>query len=100
MTYVEELVADLEVRLPWGQVEAEERRIISCFYALLVLSKGTAITAEDVHDAWATAMTARRAAHRSLVPYRDLDDRSRSKDEPFAKVLRAAGGATEAGDQR
>jgi hypothetical protein len=94
VSYVEEIVADLEALLPWGPIDDDERRTLSCFYAALFLTKGPTITTSDVHDAWAAAMTAMRREHPDVVPYGELDDRARSKDEPFAIALSQLGAAS------
>lgn len=58
-------------------------------YALLVLVRGPGISAEDVHDAWATWMAIRGVDHQAIVPFADLDEETKLKDEPFAAALRS-----------
>lgn len=58
-------------------------------YALLVLTKGPEVSARDVHDAWSTWMTMRGEPHPALVPYDELDERTRREDEPYLAALRA-----------
>lgn len=41
-------------------------------YTLLVLTCGTYVDLEDVHDAWAVWTAARRPDRRSLIPFDDL----------------------------
>ncbi len=63
-------------------------RTLCRLYALLVLTKGASVGAEDVHDAWATWMAMRGEPHRSLVPFAELDEETRVADEPYLAALR------------
>lgn len=64
-------------------------------YTLLVLVKGTAITLEDIHDAWSVNMNYKEANppycyghdHLSIVPFADLSKETQQRDEPFAAAL-------------
>jgi hypothetical protein len=87
MGYVEQLVADLEDRLPWGNTDPAERHLLSCFYALLALTASDRIDAKRVHDAWVCGMAALGRSHPSMVPYEMLEPSTRAKDEPFAAAL-------------
>lgn len=90
MQYVNELVANLEQQLPWGSIEPEERRIFSCFYALLALTAPARIDAESVHNAWVCAMTALGRTNPSMVPFQHLDPEMQARDEPFAAALESS----------
>jgi hypothetical protein len=93
MQYVEQLVADLEHRLPWGDIDAADRRTLSCFYALLALTSPDRIDANRVHDAWVCGMAALGRSHPSMVPYEDLEPGVRARDEPFAAALSSSAAA-------
>lgn len=41
-------------------------------YALLLLAKGESVTAEDVHNAWATWATDYQPESRHLIPFKEL----------------------------
>lgn len=56
-------------------------------YALLALSKGTAVTIEDVHNAWSTWATAYDPSNKSLAPFDKLTDEVKQLDEPFRAVI-------------
>lgn len=58
-------------------------------YAVLARAKGTAVTAEDIHDAWCAWMSARNPEHAALVPFTELDRERQSQDEPFVQAVRA-----------
>ena len=64
-------------------------------YALLVLVKGTNITLEDVHNAWAMDMNFRPKneycyghEHRSIVPFDQLPEETKDKDKKYLTALR------------
>lgn len=59
-------------------------------YAVLMRSKGTAVTSADVHDAWAAWETMREPTHPSIHPYSDLDETIQREDAPFVRAIRLA----------
>lgn len=64
-------------------------------YAVLALTKGTGVTLEDVHHAWAAWRTETQPGHRSLVPFRDLSPEVQELDRPYMEAIRAvAAGVT------
>lgn len=58
-------------------------------YALLLGSKGTAVSAADVHDAWAIWAAVDRPDHPCLVPFYQLSPEKQMLDEPYARTIRA-----------
>jgi hypothetical protein len=58
-------------------------------YAVLALTKGVDVTAEDVHDAWAAWMIDVDPAHPALRPYRELDRETQDEDSPYLAAVRA-----------
>jgi hypothetical protein len=58
-------------------------------YAVLARAKGTAVTAEDIHDAWVAWMAESDPHHESLKPFSELDAATRHEDDPFATAVRA-----------
>lgn len=57
-------------------------------YAVLARVKGTSITAEDIHDAWAAWMAERDPDHEALRPFAELDAATRHEDDPFVAAVR------------
>lgn len=66
MNYVARVILALKDELD-GLDEA-----LAGLYALLVLTRGTATSLEDVHDAWALWRNETNPAHRSLIPFDQL----------------------------
>jgi hypothetical protein len=59
-------------------------------YAVLMRAKGEQVTAADVHDAWAAWMLTSRDDHAAILPFDDLDERTRAEDEPYVDAIRRA----------
>jgi hypothetical protein len=89
MNYVDEIAAALRERLPDDQWPDDGPEELARVYALLALVKGEETTLEDVHDAWAVWKAARDPGHESLRPFAELDEETRSWDEPYAEAIRA-----------
>ncbi|MDQ1747149.1 MAG: hypothetical protein QOD07_1412 [Frankiaceae bacterium] len=64
-------------------------------YAVLMRAKGTAVTAADVHDAWAAAAEIGGKSSAHLVPWDALDGTTQQRDAPFLAAIRAAAAAGE-----
>lgn len=89
MTYLDDLAGEIERRVPADLLPDEDTGSLFRLYALLALSKGTAVDAADVHNAWAAWMQERDPDHRSLRPFEQLDPETQASDEPFVEAIRA-----------
>jgi len=89
MTYLDELAAAIRAKVDNERVPPDSDHLF-LLYALLARAKGPAVTAEDVHDAWAVWMQTRGESHRSVVPFSELDDDTQDEDEPFRAAILAA----------
>lgn len=58
-------------------------------YAVLLLAKGTEVTAEDVHNAWAAWASDYDPNNRNLLPFKELSLSFQRMDEPYAEAIRA-----------
>jgi hypothetical protein len=79
--YIDRIASQVEALLP--DCPKELLRI----YALLILVKGTFVTAQDVHDAWSVWTAAVRPDHRSLVPFDELTPQVQELDEPPRRAI-------------
>jgi hypothetical protein len=61
-----------------------------CMYALLLLVKGQDVTAEDVHNTWATWMNHENPQHRSILPFSALSKDVQEQDQPFVQAIKRA----------
>jgi hypothetical protein len=59
-------------------------------YALLALTKGTATTLEDVHDAWAIWTAQGRGTHKSLIPFSELPPDVQELDRKYMDGIHRA----------
>jgi hypothetical protein len=57
-------------------------------FSVLLLAKGTGVTAEDVHNAWVAWILPRDQTHESLVPFAQLSAQTQSEDLPFVEAIR------------
>lgn len=71
--------------LPTGDLDSLFR-----LYAVLALAKGEAVTAEDVHNAWAAWRQDGDDDHSALRPFGELDHATQAEDGPYAEAIRSA----------
>jgi hypothetical protein len=57
-------------------------------YAVLALTVGKDVRAEDVHDAWSAWMTHYDPSHESIKPYARLRPETKKTDQPFVDAIR------------
>lgn len=88
LNYLDELASRIRNHVPSVDLPDENTRGLFRIYAVLALAKGTAVTSEDVHNAWAAWMSGFEVRHEALVPFEDLDPATASDDEPFAEAIR------------
>lgn len=88
MSYVAKLADEIRAEVRDDLLPAEDADLLFLMYALLLLSKGTAVTREDVHDAWVAWMTHLGKEHESLVPFDDLPASTKAEDDPFVQAIR------------
>lgn len=92
MTYLDELAAQIEAEVPAEVLPGGDTGLLFRLYALLALTKGTAVTPCDVHNAWAVWMQERDPDHRAIRPYQELDAGTQAADEPFAAAIKTVAG--------
>ncbi|HEX5535241.1 MAG TPA: hypothetical protein VFX33_15985 [Actinomycetales bacterium] len=68
----------------------EDADSLFLIYAVLLRAKGAAVTASDVHDAWAAWMEPRNRHHPALQSYDQLAPAAQQADEPYVEAIRAA----------
>lgn len=80
-TYVQQVINQLSELLP------DCDRDLIGGYTVLALSRGTATTMEDVHDAWAVWCARRKPNHPSLIPFSELDEATRELDRKYMEAI-------------
>lgn len=89
MSYLDELASEIKDQVPDEFLPDEDTTPLFRLYALLLLAKGRAVNAGDVHNAWVAWMQERDPEHRSIKPFAELDAETRAADEPFVRAIRA-----------
>ena len=90
MSYLTELADAIRDELDAGALPADDSASLFRLYAVLALAKGSAVTAEDVHNAWAAWMSEREPEHPSIRPFDELPAHVQRQDEPYVDAIRAA----------
>jgi hypothetical protein len=75
--------------LPGAKPPAQSEGLF-ILYAVLMRAKGEAVTAADVHDAWAAWILSTGGEHKSLVPFESLDPDVKSEDLPYVVAIHRA----------
>ncbi|HWF15819.1 MAG TPA: hypothetical protein VG244_06525 [Acidimicrobiales bacterium] len=89
MTYLDRIADEIRKAVRTDALPDEETVELFRLYAVLLLSKGQAVTAEDVHNAWVAWMLSKGEAHESLVPFAELNAKTQGEDSPFVLAIRS-----------
>lgn len=91
MNYIDELAHRIfALSEPERAAPTMSDMVLYRMYAVLALAKGAAVTAEDVHNAWAAWAARYEPAHRSLVPFDKLPQAVQRLDETYVEAIRMA----------
>lgn len=88
MSYLDELAVQIEREVSTEMLPGHDTKLLFRLYALLLLAKGTAVTARDVHNAWAIWMQETDPGHHAIRPYEELDPAAQASDEPFVTAIK------------
>jgi hypothetical protein len=88
VSFLDVLGSRIRSAVPAGSVQDEDTRGLFRMYAVLLLAKGDATTAADVHNAWCAWMADRQPRHESLVPFEELSVEQRTQDAAFVSAIR------------
>lgn len=89
-SYLTEDAALIRAELPEQANPPANSEGLFVIYAALMRAKGEAVTAADVHDAWAAWIISTQGTHKSLVPYESLDPEVQREDLPYVEAIRRA----------
>lgn len=89
LNYLDALGTKIRAHVPRADLPEENTKDLFRIYAVLLLAKGTAVTAEDVHNAWAAWMSGTDPSHDAIVPFAELTSDMAGDDEPYVKAIRA-----------
>lgn len=89
-SYLAEDAALIRAELPPQARPPAQSEALFLLYAVLMRAKGEAVTAADVHDAWAAWTESTQGEHESLVPFDSLDPDIQDEDLPYVEAIRRA----------
>lgn len=89
LNYLDVLGTQIRSRVPKSDLPDEDTRGLFRIYAVLLLAKGTLVTSEDVHNAWAAWMSETDPAHEAIVPFSELETSVTEDDLPYAEAIRS-----------
>ncbi|HEX8004123.1 MAG TPA: hypothetical protein VF519_15650 [Mycobacteriales bacterium] len=89
MSYITDLADKIRSQVPEALIPAESTSLF-LMYAVLARAKGAAVTAADVHDAWAAWMESSGREHDAIRPFESLSDDTKDEDLPFVDAIRKA----------
>jgi hypothetical protein len=89
LSYVDEVAEAIRAHVATGSLPSADTAPLFRLYAVLALTKGEAVTLEDVHDAWAAWMTGRDPEHASLKPFDELSSDVQDADAPYRDAIHA-----------
>jgi hypothetical protein len=69
--------------LPKGDTD-----LLFLMYAVLALTLGEDVGAEDVHDVWSAWMTYSEPLHESIKPFAQLGPETKKADQPFVDAIK------------
>ena len=81
MNYSQELTTRLDEKIPGNDVA------LLRIYVLLALAKGTDMTLENVHDAWAIWKDGIKPDHKSLIPFGELTEEVQELDRKYMDAI-------------
>ncbi len=89
MSYITEIAKAIRGEVAPSLLPSDDTDSLFNTYAVLALAKGTAVTAEDVHNAWAAWMSDRQPDHPSIQPFSALSAAVQREDLPFVAAIHA-----------
>lgn len=89
MNYLDRLAAEIQRTIDSQALPPYQDLPLYRLYAVLLLAKGTNVTSEDVHNAWAAWASDHDPESRYLLPFKELSLQTQRKDEPYADAIRA-----------
>lgn len=89
LNYLDALGIEIRAHVPRADLPEENTKDLFRIYAVLLLAKGAAVTAEDVHNAWAAWMSGTDPDHDAIVPFAELSSDVAADDAPYVDAIRA-----------
>jgi hypothetical protein len=88
LNYISEIAERIRGEVPQEVLPGGDTDLLFLMYAVLALTVGKGVRAEDVHDAWSAWMTYRDPSHESIKPFAQLDPATKKTDRPFVDAIK------------
>ena len=88
MNYISEIAERIRREVPQEVQPEGDTDLLFLMYAVLALTVGEDVRAEDVHDTWSAWMTYLDPSHESIKPFAQLSPETRKTDQPFVDAIR------------
>lgn len=88
MNYVDLVAAEIQREADPASLPSDEDLSLYRIYAVLLLAKGSGVSAEDVHNAWAAWASDNQPDSDNILPFKELSLSTQRKDEPYVNAIR------------
>jgi hypothetical protein len=88
LTYISDIAEQIRREVPQEVLPDGNTDLLFLIYAVLALTVGEDVQAEDVHDAWSAWMTYSDPSHESIKPFSQLDPETKKTDQPYVDAIR------------
>lgn len=89
MNYLDKIAAEIQRTADPQAAPPDDDLPLYRQYAVLLLAKGTAVTLEDVHNAWAAWASDHDPESRRLIPFKELSLSVQHKDQAYVDAIHA-----------
>ena len=88
MNYISDMAEQIRRKVPPEMLPEGDTDLLFLMYAVLALTVGEDVRAEDVHDTWSAWMSYRDPSHESIKPFAQLDPEMKKTDQPFVDAIK------------
>jgi len=88
LNYISDMAEQIRRKVPPEMLPEGDTDLLFLMYAVLALTVGEDVRAEDVHDTWSAWMSYRDPSHESIKPFAQLDPQMKKTDQPFVDAIK------------
>jgi len=88
LNYITDIAERIRREVPQEVLPKGDTDLLFLMYAVLALTVGDKVQAEDVHDVWSAWMTYHDPLHHSIKPFTRLSSEMKKTDRPFVDAIR------------
>lgn len=87
MNYLDKIAAEIQRTADPHAMPPDEDLPLYRLYAVLLLAKGSAVTLEDVHNAWVAWASDHDPENRRILPFKELSLSVQHKDQAYVDAI-------------